>query len=124
MNRISLTRRDFARTAAMAAAAATLPAFPAPEILAQTPAATPGAIDPMSLVDPALRPPLEAMLGQMAPPSNLTVDQIPALRQAFQGQGEPPRLPQPPVEERTIPGPTGAPDVRVYVVNPSPGSSK
>ncbi|HEX5500791.1 MAG TPA: alpha/beta hydrolase, partial [Thermomicrobiales bacterium] len=124
MDRISLTRRDLARTAVMAAAANTLLALPAAGVLAQTPAATPGTIDPMSLVDPDLRPPLEAMLGQMAPPSNLTVDQIPALRQAFESQGGPPRLPQPSVEERTIPGPTGAPDVRVYVVNPSPGSRK
>ncbi|HEU5433989.1 MAG TPA: alpha/beta hydrolase [Thermomicrobiales bacterium] len=121
---MSLTRRDFARTAAAAAAIAALPTAAPGPALAQTPAATPATIDPMTLVDPALRPPLEAMLGQMGPPADLTVDQIPALRQAFQSQGEPPRLPQPAVEERMIPGPAGAPDVRVFVVNPSPGSDK
>jgi acetyl esterase/lipase len=78
----------------------------------------------MSLVDPSLRAPLEAMLGQMTLPPDLTVDQIPALRQTMRGRVEAPRLPQPAVDERTIPRRDGAPDVRVFVVNASPGSHK
>ncbi len=118
-----LTRREFARTAAIAGVAAALPAASARQTLAQTPVSG-SPVDPLALVDPELRPPLEAMLEQMPDMGNLSLDQIPAFREAAQGESLPPWLPEPAVTEQTIPGPAGAPDIRVVIINSDPETTR
>jgi acetyl esterase/lipase len=74
--------------------------------------ASPG-FDPTPYVNPELRPlaaPLRKALGN----AELTRETLAQRRRASWGA---PPLPSPPWGERTIPGPPGAPDVRVYVVN-------
>lgn len=72
------------------------------------------AFDIMPYVHPELRG-LAGMLAKMKR-SPITAETLPAARAAAAVQHLP-LLAQPAFEERTIPGPKGAPDVRVYVVN-------
>jgi acetyl esterase/lipase len=70
-------------------------------------------IDPMSLVDPELRGPLESFLkgaGDFA----LSAKTLEQVRKPWM-TGAP--QPTPAYEERSIPGATGAPDVHVFVIN-------
>ena len=77
------------------------------------------------LVDPELLAALEVM-----PPFNLTVEMLPQMRgmmgemMKMQAAGAPPS--DVVVEERHVPGPAGAPDVRVLIFSPpgGPGAAK
>ncbi len=79
-----------------------------------SPPANTAAIDPYSLVDPDL-------LGALRNLHTLTFNSsiLPEQRQSPVIPPAPPPAPQP--VSRTIPGPKGAPDVRVLVTDPTPG---
>ena len=107
-----LTRRDFAiRTVGLALAVGLTPAA----TLAQAvrPETSPAFADPYSLVDLELVPALKRF------PS---FDVSPELVRQFRQMQGMPALPAPapqPVERR-IPGPKGAPEVRLWIVDPAP----
>jgi acetyl esterase/lipase len=115
-----LTRRDFAiRTAGFGLAGFNLAwgLAPAPT-LAEAEQATrsetsPAAADPYSLVDPELLPVLKQF-----PAFDLTAEMVGKFRQM---PGTPPLpAPAPQPVERHIPGPPGAPEVRLWIVDPAP----
>jgi acetyl esterase/lipase len=116
-----LTRRDFAiRTAGFGLAGFNLAWGLAPAAtLAQDEQASrsetsPAIADPYSLVDPELLPALK----QFPPAVDLSAEMV---RQFRQMPGTPPLpAPAPQPVERHIPGPPGAPEVRLWVVDPAP----
>ncbi len=89
---------------------------------AKAEAATAGAADPLRLVNPEYRPffPTLRQMAEMAPISAETL----AERRKPMPQFAAPLLATPGVAERVIPGPNGAPDVRVYVVNAGGASAE
>lgn len=74
--------------------------------------------DPTPYVHPELRPFVKAMLS-FTPPTFTTDMLATARRNSF---GLPP-LAEPSWREKMIPGPTGAPAVRVFIVNGTPGAA-
>ncbi|MFD1612332.1 alpha/beta hydrolase [Sphingomonas tabacisoli] len=103
-----LNRRDIARLGATLAAGFAL------SPLAAEVAGPLG--DPLALVDPELRAAAAEMLATSAQfqlPSEKTLPQM----RAGMARYEKPLLVDVPVAERRIPGPQGAPDVRLYVIN-------
>jgi acetyl esterase/lipase len=80
--------------------------------------------DPMSYVNPELRPALKKL--QQQQPGALESVNAANLQQQRERMTHPnqPMLASPPVEERMIPGPPGAPQVRVYVAGATPGAKK
>ena len=115
-----LTRRDFAiRTAAFGLAGFNLASGFAPAA-ALTKAeqssrseTSPAVADPYSLVDPELLPVLKQF-----PAFDLTAEMVGKFRQMPGAPPLPAPAPQP--VERHIPGPPGAPEVRLWVVDPAP----
>jgi acetyl esterase/lipase len=120
-----LTRRDFAiRSAGFGlagsnlawglASAATLAEAEQPSRSETSPAvADPYSLDPYSLVDPELLPVLKQF-----PAYDLTAEMVGKFRQM---PGTPPLpAPAPQPVERHIPGPPGAPEVRLWIVDPAP----
>jgi len=113
-----LTRRDFAiRTAGFGLAGFNLAWGLAPAAaLAQQASrseTSPAIADPYSLVDPELLPVLKQF-----PAVDLSLEMAVKFRQL---PGAPPlAAPAPQPVERHIPGPPGAPEVRVWVVDPAP----
>src|SRR5262249_32052820 len=111
----SVSRRDFAKIGM----ALTVGAMTQRSVLA---AAQASPDDPLSPVDPELRPAAGAFLrsGGFPPLSDKTLSQI--------RQGGPikskPLLPEIPVSERRIPGPEGAPEVTLYLINTRRGASR
>jgi acetyl esterase/lipase len=110
-----LTRRDFAiRTAGFGLAMGLAP----PATLAEAEQASrsetsPAIADPYSLVDPELLPALKQF-----PAYDLSAEMVAKFRQI---PGMPPLpAPAPQPVERHIPGPPGAPEVRLWVVDPAP----
>jgi len=89
---------------------------------AQPAAAGPASPDPMSYVNPEFRAALGPLAKMMEPVQSLNASSLMSLRKGMNVSDNP--APKPPVTERTIPGPAGAPAVRVYVAGNSPGSSK
>jgi acetyl esterase/lipase len=110
-----LTRRDFAiRTAGFGLALGLAPAA----TLAETEQASrsetsPAVADPYSLVDPELLPVLKQF-----PAFDLSAELVGKFRQLSGMPPLPGPAPQP--VERHIPGPPGAPAVRLWVVDPAP----
>jgi acetyl esterase/lipase len=110
-----LTRRDFAiRTAGFGLAMGLAPAHTLAQaeqaLRSETSAA---AADPYSLVDPELLPVLKQF-----PAFELTAEMVGKFRQL---PGMPPLpAPAPQPVERHIPGPPGAPEVRLWIVDPAP----
>jgi acetyl esterase/lipase len=76
--------------------------------------APPAGVDPMDLVDPELRPILQAWLKQ-SPRLVWSEAMLTGIRQKAASQALPP-LAQPAFVRRTIPGAAGAPDVHVVVI--------
>ena len=115
-----LTRRDFAiRTAGFGLAMGLAPAAMLAEAeqasrSETSPAvADPYSLDPYSLVDPELLPVLKQF-----PAYDLSAEMVGKFRQM---PGMPPLpAPAPQPVERHIPGPPGAPEVRLWVVDPAP----
>jgi acetyl esterase/lipase len=116
----NLTRRDFAiRTAGFGLASFGLATGLAPAAtLVQAQQASrsetsPAVADPYSIVDPELLPALKQF-----PPFDLSAEMV---RQFRQLPGAPPLpAPAPQPVERHIPGPPGAPEVRLWIVDPAP----
>jgi acetyl esterase/lipase len=120
-----LTRREFAiRTAAFGLAGFNLASFglakrlAAAATLAKAEQASrsetsPAVADPYSLVDPELLPVLKQF-----PALDLTAEMVGKFRQMPGAPPLPAPAPQP--VERHIPGPPGAPEVRLWVVDPAP----
>src|SRR5580693_8224167 len=110
-----LTRRDFAiRTVGFGLAMGLAPAAKRTEAQ-QSPRSetSPAVADPYSLVDPELLPVLKQF-----PAYDLSAEMISQFRQM---PGMPPLpAPAPQPVERHIPGPPGAPEVRLWVVDPAP----
>jgi acetyl esterase/lipase len=121
-----LSRRNFGRVLAAAAAWTTLPASSVTAILAQTRAKENKGIDPMSLVDPELRPALEAALKWVQPSPRLEDMTTAAQFAAFRKSEQLPIsfLAQPPVAERTVAVGGRVPDVQVFVINARPGTRR
>ena len=110
-----LTRRDFAiRTAGFGLALGLAPAATLAEAeQASRSETSPAVADPYSLVDPELLP----MLKQF-PSFDFSAEMVTKFRQT---PGLPPLpVPAPQPVERHIPGPPGAPEVRLWVVDPAP----
>jgi acetyl esterase/lipase len=108
------TRRDFAIRALGLGLALGLPEHPlakAQEASRTVP--SPTAADPYSLVDPELLPTLKHF-----PAYDLTTEMAVKFRQLPAVPPLPAPAPQP--VERHIPGPAGAPEVRLWVVDPAP----
>jgi acetyl esterase/lipase len=110
-----LTRRDFAlRSAGLGLAVGLAPAValaePPPAQRSETP---PAIADPYSVVDPELRPALEQF-----PATELTLEMVEQFRQYPLLPPLPAPAPQP--VERKIPGPPGAPALRLWIVDPAP----
>ena len=78
--------------------------------------------DPMSYVNPEFRAALGPMAKMMEAVESLNASSLKSLRQGMNMSAAP--AANPPVTEKTIPGPTGAPAVRVYVAGNSSGASK
>jgi acetyl esterase/lipase len=119
----SLTRREALSMAAGLAAAAVLGAGAGAQDAGHGSSTTADA-DPMSLVNPELRPDLQKL--QREQPGALASVSAANLRQQRERMMQPnqPMLAAPEVVERTIPGPKGAPPVRVYVAGAAPGAKK
>jgi acetyl esterase/lipase len=111
-----LTRRDFAlRTASVGLAMALTPAAKLAEAQQTSRSETsPTVADPYALVDPELLPTLK----QFPPPVDLTLEMAIKFRQMPGMPPSPAPAPQP--VERHIPGPPGAPEVRLWIVDPAP----
>jgi acetyl esterase/lipase len=110
-----LTRRDFAiRTVGFGLAMGLAPAAKRTEAQ-QSPRSetSPAVADPYSLVDPELLPVLKQF-----PAVDLSVEMAIKFRQMPGMPPSPAPAPQP--VERHIPGPPGAPEVRLWVVDPAP----
>lgn len=107
-----LTRRAFAVLPAAAAlsAGAWARAFSAE---APAPGAVSSAFDPTPYVDPQLRPMVKPLIGVTRAP--LDAQRLSSARLTMM-RSQPP-LPQPAWTEKQVPGPPGAPAVRVYVIN-------
>ena len=109
------TRRDFAiRTAGLGLAMGLAPAVPLAQAEQATrPESSPAIADPYSVVDPELVPTLKQF-----PAYDLSMDMVEKFRQM---PGMPPLpAPEPQPVERHIPGPPGAPEVRLWIVDPAP----
>ncbi len=110
-----LTRRDFAiRTAGFGLALGLAPAAMLAEAQQASRSETsPAVADPYSVVDPELLPALKQF-----PAFDLSAEMVGKFRQM---PGMPPLpAPAPQPVERHIPGPPGAPEVRLWVVDPAP----
>jgi acetyl esterase/lipase len=110
-----LTRRDFAIHTAGCVLAVGL--TPAPTLSEAQQASrsdnSPAIADPYSLVDPELLPVLKQF-----PAFDLSAEMVSKFRQM---PGMPPLpVPAPQPVERRIPGPPGAPEVRLWIVDPAP----
>ena len=113
--RNQLTRRDFAiRTAGFGLALGLAPAATLAEAeQASRSETSPAVADPYSLVDPELLPTLKQF-----PAFDISAEMVSKFRQM---PGMPPLpAPAPQPAERHIPGPPGAPEVRLWVVDPAP----
>lgn len=110
-----LTRRDFAiRTAGFGLAMGLAPAATLAEAAqASRSEPSPAIADPYALVDPELLPALKQF-----PAYDLSAEMVVKFRQLPGMPPLPPPAPEP--VERHIPGPPGAPEVRLWVVDPAP----
>ena len=117
-----VTRRDFLLKASSAAA---LAAMTPKVVTGSTQAAAPKSTDPMALVNPELRAGLRGIMQAMSLPKVddvVTPAQLAALRKFSPGQTQ--RHQQPPVDERKVSGRSGAPEVRVFVINAKEGQRR
>ena len=117
------TRREFLSIGGALAAATLLPT----EMWAQaspTSVAAPGnAVDPMSLVNPELRPAIQNML-KMMPQGGMTYSDAFIKQARSMKMPEVPIADSPAVTQQMIPGPPGGPQVLVYVAGNVSGASK
>ena len=112
---MGISRRDLVSGAAGLALTSAIPAraFAAP--------ADPEVARALSLVDPELRAMATQLTAMPFPP--LSDATIAALRQSAAQWIKPPRV-DIPIQDRKIAGAKGAPDIRIFVVNAKPGTSR
>lgn len=79
--------------------------------------------DPFSYVNPEFRDTLERRAKKAGPEHELNTSTLPQFR-AMSSTFASPVLPAPIVQEQTIPGAPGRPQVRVYIVGVTTGASK
>ena len=115
----TLTRRELASAGAVLAGLSLL--RPAALLAAANAAPPSPAIDPMDLVDPELKPILQASLKQ-APHMEWSEKTLHEVRKQS-GFWTRPALAQPTFFERKIPGTAGAPDVRIVVIGVTTGAA-
>ena len=77
--------------------------------------------DPMQLVNPQFRAPLQSMPD--SPSVEWTAAVVPMFREGSKALARP-LLPAPAVVQRMIPGPKGAPEVQLYITGATVGASK
>ena len=114
-------RRGFLKIGGAAALASAFGACTGDFALASPPEAA--EIDPLALVDPELRPAaiqMRANAGQFPP---LSTETLPLIRSKIATMSVKP-VDGVAVAERQIGGAAGAPDVRIYIVNAKPGTSR
>ena len=80
-------------------------------------------IDPMSLVDPELRPMALEIEKNSAQFPSLSDETLPSIRAKIESLMLPP-LPDVSYAKQQIPGSAGSPDVTVYILNAKPGTSR
>jgi Esterase/lipase len=80
-------------------------------------------IDPITLVDPDLRAAALAMRASTGGFPPLSDETLPLIRQKIGAMRAAP-LESPPFAEKMIPGSSGQPPVRVYIVNAKPGAAR
>jgi acetyl esterase/lipase len=117
-----LTRRNLLEAAVAFPASALLKNLQVDQRPSPVPPAT-GLAAPMTHVHPELRPALqglEKLFASFPPLSDATLQKQ---RQAMAAFGRPAQ-PSPPVTDRTIEGPRGAPAVRVFIAGDAAGASK
>lgn len=116
--RNALSRRRLLASGGVAVAAAAIAPCAAWAAAAPAPSEpTARGVDPLSLIDPELRAPLETYRKEEGDyPINAA-----NLARVRKLSVNPP-LPAPHYDERSIPGAQGAPDVHLFVVNAAPGS--
>lgn len=110
MTNIRIDRRDFALSLSAAAASFAMSGSPA-TALANTGTRT---TDPFALVDPELLAAARAL-----PDFTVTAQSLPIMRASPSYPAAPAPAPQP--QFRTIPGPRGAPDVRIMLIDGTAG---
>jgi acetyl esterase/lipase len=122
------TRRELIRQGigVLAATAVTRSSVAQPAVEQATPVASPvklaaSQVDPMQLVNPQFRAPLQSMPD--LPPMEWTAAILPQFREGSKGLARP-LLPAPAVVKRMIPGPKGAPEVALYMSGATAGASK
>lgn len=108
-----LTRRGLAGLLTAAGAA--------PALIGRATAAQPA--DILDFVDPDLRPAARMIQGMDKAVPPLSAETLPAWRKMGESFGRPP-LATTPYVRRTIPGPKGAPDVTIFVINAKPGTRR
>ena len=113
------TRRDFLSLSCAAAASSMFPRLSISQAPASAP--QPEAGDPLSYVNPEFRDALTR--AHISPGDNrpLNASMLKELRSWSMGL---PLAPSPVVREALIPGPPGAPQVKVYIAGDTPGASK
>ncbi len=77
----------------------------------------------LALVNPEFRPRVAALLQAHAFGSDLMTATLAQTREAIEKIGRP-MLPAPEVTRRIIPGPKGAPDLKIYITGVAPGTLK
>jgi acetyl esterase/lipase len=107
-----VTRRGLGFGATACAAAAVL----GPVALAAERKVAPAALDPATLLHPELREALKFFASQAGMPP-ITAENLPNIH-AMIKKFVRPALPTPPIEEKTIPGSSGQPDVPVLLIVP------
>ena len=111
-----LTRRDVAK----AGAALAFAGIAGPSVFAQRLGPGLGGLD---FVNPELRAAARQILTQTASFPPISAGTLPQLRKGIAGYGGPPAL-TPAWTKRVIPGPAGAAELTVYVINSRGGSSR
>jgi acetyl esterase/lipase len=121
-----MTRRTFTLTG-MATALALATGNETLGATAQSGAEPAAGADQLRHVHPELRPTIaqfqQTYAAQPAMAEDFSAANLKALREAFKGFFAPPAA-QPPHAERMVPGPRGAPDVRVYQINVAAGANR
>jgi acetyl esterase/lipase len=116
---VTISRREFATISTAAAVAVSTGdnAFSAAMASTRTTAA---GVEPLLFVHPELRPLVmqfqKLYAAQPSMAGDLSAANLQQRRGAFKSFNSPP-LAQPTIAERTVPGPKGAPEVRIYVIN-------
>ena len=123
---MTLTRREILSMGCSLAICELLPRSSLSQQPSKAPSNAAAPDEMLAYVNPEFRPYLEAALKAAGghAEGELNNSTLPLVREGMRTSFGRPPLPSPPVQEKMIPGPAGAPDVRVYIVGAEPGASK